>query len=72
MTHEWPLSVELVITGCAFLLAAFILDFAITRHRERREAELWLDDMFKKHRQELRRRWKDGQFRPKSEWDKQS
>ena len=62
------LAFQLFVALTALLLAALIVATAIERHRKRLEDEAWIEAMLERHRAELRRRYRNGQFKPKNLW----
>ena len=55
----------------AMLLIALCVATAIERHRKRKDDEQWVDELLARHREELSHRYRNGQFRPKSLYDKE-
>ena len=61
-------ALQLFLTGCALWLAALIVCTCVERYQQRKRDAEWVDALIARHRAELRRRYKNGQFKPKSLW----
>ena len=62
---------QLALTGLSCWLIALCVATAWERHRKRKDDEQWVDELLARHREELSHRYRNGQFRPKSLYDKE-
>ena len=65
------LAFQLFVALTALLLVALCVATAWERHRKRKDDEQWVDELLARHREELSHRYRNGQFRPKSLYDKE-
>ena len=61
-------AVELVLVLGSMWAVALIVATAIERYRKRKDDEAWVDALIARHREDLRRRYANGQFKPKDLW----
>ena len=62
---------QLALTGLSLWLIALCVATAWERNRKRKQDEQWVDELLAQHREELSHRYRNGQFRPKSLYDKE-
>lgn len=62
------LALQLACLCLAVALAALVVAFHEWRSRKRAADERWVDELISRHRQDLQKRYRNGQFRSKPTW----